>query len=251
MTGGRFAGGRRRARFRGLSSWQATTLAAIRRESGSAARTPAGLTTSKPGLSPSSLTQDATRAATGRTAGPDRRPRKRHRPRARGTARRLRWPRATRRARDADAGRAPRLRPPRHVRGSLRRGRRHPQPLDRRARQPASRARGLRPRASSRGHSSSAGSSRLRGLRARGFPLLSDGQVARPRCAEPRWTRTALLDQHGRRASSASVLSAFWHEYELSRRRRALEQLVRSARFGEWEALGHDRVDLAAAKQLE
>jgi hypothetical protein len=33
----------------------------------------------------------------------------------------------------------------------------------------------------------------------------------------------ALLDQHGRRASSASVLSAFWHKYELSRRRRALE----------------------------
>lgn len=54
MTGGRFAGGRRRARFRGLSSWQATTLAAIRRESGSAARTPARLTTSKPGLSLSS-----------------------------------------------------------------------------------------------------------------------------------------------------------------------------------------------------
>jgi hypothetical protein len=63
--------------------------------------------------------------------------------------------------------------------------------------------------------------------------------------AEPRWTRTALLDQHGRRASSASVLSAFWHKYELSRRRRALEQLVRSAHFGEWQALGHDRVDLA------
>ena len=54
-----------------------------------------------------------------------------------------------------------------------------------------------------------------------------------------------------RGASSASVLSAFWHKYELSRRRRALEQLVRSADFGEWQALGHDRVDLAAAKQLE
>jgi hypothetical protein len=53
------------------------------------------------------------------------------------------------------------------------------------------------------------------------------------------------------RASSASVLSAFWHEYELSCRRRALEQLVRSAHFGEWQALGHDRVDLATTKQLE
>ena len=26
--------------------------------------------------------------------------------------------------------------------------------------------------------------------------------------------RAALLDQHGRRASSASVLSAFWHKYD-------------------------------------
>jgi hypothetical protein len=70
----------------------------------------------------------------------------------------------------------------------------------------------------------------------------------RPCSAMLRWTRTALLDQHGRRASSASVLSAFWHKYELSPRRRALQQLVRSADFGEWQALGHDRVDLAAAK---
>src|SRR5712691_8270897 len=42
-----------------------------------------------------------------------------------------------------------------------------------------------------------------------------------------------------------------WHEHELSRRRRALQQLVRAARFGEWQALGHDGVDLATAKQLE
>ena len=81
--------------------------------------------------------------------------------------------------------------------------------------------------------------------------VLSDGQVAPAVRAEPRRTRTALLDQHGRRTSSASVLSAFRHEYELSRRRRALEQLVRSAHFGEWQALGHDRVDLATAKQFE
>ena len=69
-------------------------------------------------------------------------------------------------------------------------------------------------------------------------------------------TRDRLLDKElltstDGRASSASVLSAFWHEYELSRRRRALEQLVRSAHFGEWQALGHDRVDLATTKQLE
>src|SRR5439155_6440026 len=81
--------------------------------------------------------------------------------------------------------------------------------------------------------------------------VLSDGQVAPAVPAEPRWTRTALLDQHGRRAPSASVLGAFWHEYELSRRRRALEQLVRSAHFGEWQALGHDREDLVTTKQLE
>ncbi len=82
--------------------------------------------------------------------------------------------------------------------------------------------------------------------------VLSDGQGSAPAVrAEPLWTRTALLDQHGRRASSASVLSDFWHEYELSRRRRALEQLVRSTHFGEWQALGHDRVDLATTKQFE
>jgi hypothetical protein len=62
------------------------------------------------------------------------------------------------------------------------------------------------------------------------------------------WPRSRT---HGRRASSASVLSAFWHEYELSRRRGALEQLVRSAYFGERKALRYDRVDVAAAKQLE
>jgi len=41
------------------------------------------------------------------------------------------------------------------------------------------------------------------------------------------------------------------HKHELSRRRRTLEQFVRTARFGERQALGHDRVDLATAKQLE
>src|SRR5215207_8021697 len=78
---------------------------------------------------------------------------------------------------------------------------------------------------------------------------VSEGTTAVP--AEPRGTRTALLDQPGRRAPSASVLGAFWHEYELSRRRRALQQLVRAARFGERQALGHDRVDLATTKQLK
>jgi hypothetical protein len=82
-------------------------------------------------------------------------------------------------------------------------------------------------------------------------PCSAMGSSAPAVRAEPRWTRTALLGQHGRRASSPSVLSAFWHEHELSRRRRALEQLVRAAHFGERQALGHDRVDLAAAKQLE
>jgi hypothetical protein len=75
----------------------------------------------------------------------------------------------------------------------------------------------------------------------------------------PRSSRNSYLTQekacksrrrHANR-QSASVLSAFWHKYELSRRRRALEQLVRSAHFGEWQALGHDRVDLATTKQVE
>src|SRR5215207_7845613 len=39
-------------------------------------------------------------------------------------------------------------------------------------------------------------------------------------------------------------------EHELSLRRRALEHLVRAARFGERQSLGHDRVDLARTEQL-
>jgi hypothetical protein len=41
------------------------------------------------------------------------------------------------------------------------------------------------------------------------------------------------------------------HEYELSLRRRALEQLVGAPRLGERQPLGHDRMDLALAEQLE
>jgi hypothetical protein len=90
------------------------------------------------------------------------------------------------------------------------------------------------------------------GVRVADQAVLSDGQVARPRCApSPGGHEPPSSTSTDGRASSASVLSAFGHEYELSRRRRALEQLVRSAYFGEWQALGHDRADLAPAKQLE
>jgi hypothetical protein len=58
--------------------------------------------------------------------------------------------------------------------------------------------------------------------------VLGDGQVARPPvAARVERTRPAPHDQDGRRAPSASVLIGPWHEHELARRRRALEQLVR------------------------
>jgi hypothetical protein len=58
-------------------------------------------------------------------------------------------------------------------------------------------------------------------------------------------TRPALHGQDGRRSASASLLVGLWDEHELSLRRRALEQLMGTARIGERQALGHDRADLA------
>src|SRR5437763_2471480 len=49
----------------------------------------------------------------------------------------------------------------------------------------------------------------------------------------------------------AVTASPSWNEHELSGRRRALQQLVRAAHFGERQALRHDRLDLAATKQPE
>jgi hypothetical protein len=42
-----------------------------------------------------------------------------------------------------------------------------------------------------------------------------------------------------------------WHEHEFSPRRCALQQLVSATSGGQRQALGHDRVNLATAKQLE
>jgi hypothetical protein len=48
-----------------------------------------------------------------------------------------------------------------------------------------------------------------------------------------------------------SILVRLWHEHELPLLRRALEQLVRAARIGQRQALGHHEVDLPTAEQLE
>ena len=61
----------------------------------------------------------------------------------------------------------------------------------------------------------------------------------------------ALLDQHERRAPSASLLVGLWHEHKFSLIRRALEHLVRTTSVGERQTLGHDRMDLALTQQLE
>jgi hypothetical protein len=60
-----------------------------------------------------------------------------------------------------------------------------------------------------------------------------------------------LLDPHGHRAPSPSVLTGLGQEYQFSRRRGALEQLVDASRIRQRQALGHNRVELALTKQLE
>jgi hypothetical protein len=60
--------------------------------------------------------------------------------------------------------------------------------------------------------------------------VLSDGQVARPRCAP-------IPGGHEPPSSTSTDV--------------ARHQRASSAHFGEWQALGHDRVDLATTKQFE
>src|SRR5690348_17991487 len=61
-------------------------------------------------------------------------------------------------------------------------------------------------------------------------------------------------DEDPRGAVRARILTAIvgsGDEHELSRGCGLLEQLVRAARVGQRQALGHDRVDIAAPEQLE
>ena len=76
--------------------------------------------------------------------------------------------------------------------------------------------------------------------------VLGDRQVARP----PSSGGTTCPARSARSSSAISERSSspLRHEHELSLRRRALQHLVRAASFGQRQALGHDRVDLALAE---